>query len=396
MPESLARLLLRVEEHDQTHRDQWGCWEFGFSDNYRRSRLWVPEVDEWLADCRRGLAARARLEPVWPNGHPFAICLTHDVDMVSRQRSPAQAARGVRAGLALLPGAGNSTSKRIARSAIALGRNTYFGISRAPATLQTLERSTEIEKGYGVRGSYLFTVRPSAPTPYDCVYDAADQCVFRGARMTVGELMRDIAGEGFDVGLHGSYLSALQPGLLLEEKAHLEEAVGRSVETIRQHYLHFDVRTTPRLQATAGLKVDSTLGFNRNVGFRAGTSLPFHLFDFGSNSPISVIEVPLVIQESPLVASNSLELDVELARQVIAQLIDTTASVGGVATLLFHPHSFLKPGFVELFRFSIEYGLERGAWFASLAAIGDWWRDREARLDAQSRTVAEHATYNTC
>jgi hypothetical protein len=388
MPEPLARLLLRVEEHEQPHRDQWGCWEFAFSENYRRARLWLPEVDEWLSERRRRLAPRIPLEPLWPDRHPFAICLTHDVDMVSRQRSPAQAARAVRVGLTRLPAAANSVSRRLVRGASALGRSTYYGISRAPVTLDTLERSIEIEQGYDVTSSYLFTVFPPQPTPYDCVYRADDRCVFRGTRMTVAEVMRLISAERFDVGLHSSYLSALQPELLMEEKARLEEAVEQPVETLRQHYLHFDVRTTPRLQDGAGFKVDSTLGFNRNVGFRAGASVPFRLFDFESNSPIEILEVPLVIQESALLAANSLELDVELAKQVISQLLDAIARVGGVATLLFHPHSFLKPSVVALYRFSIEYGLERGAWFASLAEIGSWWREREARLNAESQSVA--------
>jgi hypothetical protein len=388
LPESLARLLLRVEEYERPHRDQWNCWEYAFSENHRRGALWVSEVDEWLADRRRELAARMQLEPLWPGDHPFVVCLTHDVDMISRQRSPAQAVRAARAGLTRLPAGANSMSRRLLRGARALGGSAYYGLSRAPATLDTLQRSIELEQSYGVTSSYLFTVYPPRTTPYDCVYRASDACVFRGVPMSVGELVRSISAEGFDVGLHGSYLSALEPDLLAEERATLEDVVERPVETLRQHYLHFDIRKTPRLQERSGLQVDSTLGFNRNVGFRAGTSLPFRLFDFESNSPIGVLEVPLVIQESPLLASNSLELDVELAEQVIAHFLDATARVGGVLTLLFHPHSFLKPSFVSLFRFAIEYGLERGAWFASLAEIGSWWREREARLEVESQEVA--------
>jgi hypothetical protein len=154
----------------------------------------------------------------------------------------------------------------------------------------------------------------------------------------------------------------------------------KPVTTIRQHYLHFDVRVTPRLHERSGFSADTTLGFNRNVGFRAGTSMPFRLFDFESASPIDVIEVPLVIQEAALLATNSLELDEALAKDVVSQLLDEIASVGGVATLLFHPHSLLNPSFVTLYRFSIEHALDRGAWVTSLAQIAEWWRSRELRL----------------
>jgi hypothetical protein len=192
--------------------------------------------------------------------------------------------------------------------------------------------------------------------------------------------MRWLAREGWDVGLHGSYLSAVEPELLAQEKATLEEAVGRPVTTVRQHYLHFDVRTTPLLQQQAGLAADSTLGFNRSIGFRSGTSLPFRLFDFSTDAPVNVLEVPLVIQESPLLASNALELDVHLAKRTIAQLFERIADVGGVATILFHPHSLRDPGFVSLYRYAIECGIDLGAWIASLAEIVEWWQRREERL----------------
>jgi hypothetical protein len=105
-----------------------------------------------------------------------------------------------------------------------LGGTAYYGISRAPATLDTLQQSIELEQGYDATSSYLFTVYPSGPTPYDCVYRADDRCVFRGAHMTVAEVMRLISAESFDVGLHGSYFSALEPEILEEEKASLSVA----------------------------------------------------------------------------------------------------------------------------------------------------------------------------
>ena len=78
-------------------------------------------------------------------------------------------------------------------------------------------------------------------------------------------------------------------------------------------------------------------------------------------------------------------LNEALAEQVIRDLMDAVATVGGVATLLFHPHSLVKPAFARLYRFAIEYGLERGAWFGTLKEIADWWRVTTGR--AQRRVV---------
>ena len=112
MPDELARRLLRSEEYEHAHRDQWGNWEFGFSEAYGKGRLWKPDVDRWLLDRRNELGAAAK--PLWPDDRPFAMCLTHDVDLISEQVTPQQALRSMK--LSLL-GAGGSQRERIARRA---------------------------------------------------------------------------------------------------------------------------------------------------------------------------------------------------------------------------------------------------------------------------------------
>jgi hypothetical protein len=377
LPDRLARLLLRVEEHEQRHRDQFNCWEFSYSENYWRGRLWVPEVDEWVAEKRRQLKGQIALAPLWPGGHPFAVCMTHDVDMISRHESPAQAARALRIAISTPPGNRDRARDRALRAARSVGRSAHFGISRLPSASESLGRCIEVGREYGVASSYFFTVYPPRPAPVDCAYKLGDACALLGARATVADVARRICAEGSDVGLHASYLSALDAGLLAQEKATLEQAVGQPVETVRQHYLHFDARITPLVQQRAGFVADTTLGFNRNIGFRAGTSMPFRPFDFKSGAPLTIIEVPLVIQEAPLLRANALELDAELGKRAIRQLLDAVEAVGGAATILFHPHSLIESPHLELYRFTIEYGLERGAWLTSVARIAEWWRARE-------------------
>jgi len=381
LPENLARLFLRVEEYDQLHRDQWGCWEYGFSENFWQGRLWIPEVDTWLLERKQELSREITSLPRWPQGHPFAICLTHDVDMVSRQQSPTQVMRGLRAGLSPLGQGAKIDSKRLIRGARAIARGLYFGVSPIPSAAETLERCVAIEKEANVRGSYFFHVCPvERVSPYDCLYHLEDTVMFRGRRRSVGDIVRELSDEGFDIGLHGSYYSAFSGKVMAAERAALERATASPVTSTRQHYLHWDARLTPRAQDSAGLLTDSTLGFNRNVGFRAGTSVPFRQFDLANGAMTNILEVPLIVQEGPLLAENGLELDRRQATHVMGLLLDRVSQVGGVATLLFHPHSLLNPDHLALYQWSIEYGRSKGAWFATLRDIGNWWREREVRL----------------
>jgi hypothetical protein len=271
-----------------------------------------------------------------------------------------------------------SRRERGLKAAAAAARSAYFGLSRTPSTAETIEQCVEIEREFDVTSSYFFTVGPGHPD--DCAYTLNDRCQFRGERHTVGAVIRWMANQGFDAGLHGSFLSASVDGLLVQEKAALEAASQHPVQTIRQHYLNFDPRITPRLQDAAGLRADCSLGFNRNLGFRAGTSLPFRMFDFERGAPFGILEMPLIIQEAALLRDDSLQLDVELAKQIIRQLYEEIEAVNGVVTVLFHPHSLLDSRYRELYRFVIEHSLEREAWVTSLASLSDWWHAREARL----------------
>jgi peptidoglycan/xylan/chitin deacetylase (PgdA/CDA1 family) len=379
LPDELARVLLRVEELEQGHRDRYGCFEYSFSERYRAGALWEPGLDHWAAQERGKLAGRVELEPLWPDGKRFVVSLTHDVDMVSTASTPGQALRGIRHKLTTVESPHGR--ERVLRLLLAEGQPHYWRLARTPPTANSLERCVELELERGIKGTYFFSVYPAGrSSAYDCLYRLDDLCVFRGRPRTISELVTILAAEGMEVGLHGSFSSALDGAGLADERRALERATGLDVTTTRQHFLRWDVRATPRAQELAGLSVDSSLGFNRNVGFRAGTSLPFHLFDLEEDRRLDVLELPLVLQDGPLLAPDALALDLPLARRVTAQLIDAVAEVGGVATVLYHPHSLADPDFLELYRFTLDYAIQGDAWVAPLGTVAAWWREREQRL----------------
>lgn len=384
MPETMARLLLRTEEFETAERDQWGCWEYGRAENFRRGHLWEPEVDEWLKDARSAVN-RTPSAPLWPKERRFVVCLSHDVDMVTRTWTPKQVARSIAlaaTGSAARPLSGMDRAAAVAR---AVGRAAKYRTSFAPSSAETLQRCVDIETARGVTASYFFTVYPpEPPSVHDCVYTFADRVDFRAARHSVRDVARMLAAEGFDVGLHGSYWSASDSDALATQRRTLEDHLGREVRTTRQHWLHWDARVTPLAQERAGLTADSTLGYNRNVGFRAGTSFPFFLVAASPFRAVDVLEVPLVVQEAALFALNALELDEALARDVLRTLLERVASVNGVFSFLVHPHSLLDERVVSLYAWVLDYALAEDAWIASVADIEAWWRKRATDLVGES------------
>jgi hypothetical protein len=369
VPDDLARLLLRTEEYETDERDRWGCWDFTASDNARRGALGIAEVDRWLAKSEpdRSLGSR------WPEGRRFAICLTHDVDVVSERSTLAQVLRDARA--AFGRDNGSALPLRFVRPPVRLARGLRR-LAGAPSLEQTLERSVALETARGFTASYFFTVPPEGPwTRWDCVYAPGDRCEFRGKTRRIADVMRALRDEGFDVGLHGSYESARVPGVLERERSRLEEALGAPVTTTRQHFLHWDVRRTPQLQEAAGFRADSSLGFNRNVGFRAGTSLPFRQFDVAAGRPLDLVQVPLVVQDAALLGP--IAAGRGNARAAVERLFDEVAAVEGAITLVFHPDKLVRPEWLALYEWALDHALETGGWVTSVAGLDAWWRERE-------------------
>jgi hypothetical protein len=245
---------------------------------------------------------------------------------------------------------------------------------------RTLELSTGLESRYNATASYFFTVPPSGGgSRYDCSYALSDSCTFRRSRTTVADVIRTLAEEGFDVGLHGSYFSAVKDGLLIDERETLERAIGVAAITTRQHFLHWQASLTPRLQEAAGFVADSTLGFNRMAGYRASTTLPFRPFDVTADRKVALLEVPLVVEDSAVLGPIAVRVGAS-PQDTVRTFVDTASEVGGAVTLLFHPDKLVLPKWLALYEWSLSYAAEAGGWLTSVAELERWWTTRERRL----------------
>jgi len=329
--------------------------------------LYRPVVDE-------DYVAKGGAKPIWPDGKPFAVCLTHDVDLVSAH-SLRQKAR-MRAEYIL----NGPSFMRKARSLAGLGwdvaREIKHGRTQDP--LHCYERWLAAEAAVGARSTFFFWPGWKAVGkhhPSDCLYDMEDRVVFDGQRCTVAEMIWEIDRRGWEIGLHPSWYSFDDVDEMKRQKAALEKALGRDVVSVRQHYLHYDIRVTPRVQAEAGLKYDATLGFNDNVGFRFGTCHPWRLYDLKAEKELPIVEVPLIIQDGAMLHPNKgMRLDEDTAFQYVKQITEAVERVGGVLTLLWHPNAVINPPWWRVYLRSLEYLKEKNACFGAVREIGESWR----------------------
>jgi peptidoglycan/xylan/chitin deacetylase (PgdA/CDA1 family) len=328
--------------------------------------LYRPVADE-------DYLAKGGQKPVWPDGKPFAVCLTHDVDMVTfnslRQvfRKRMEAHRKEENWI--------QKAKGFLATGRICGTTAFHKEDRDP--LHCYERWLWVEDQVCARSTFFFWPGWNAVNKHhhsDCTYELTDPLVFDGQKCTVADMIREIDGRGWEIGLHPSWYSFDDVDEMKRQKAALEKALGHEVVSVRQHYLHYDIRVTPRVQAEAGFKYDSTLGFNGNIGFRFGTCHPWELYDLLSDMKLPIIEVPLIVQDGALFNPlRGMCLDEERAFQYVAQITEAVESVGGVLTLLWHPNSIIDYSSWSLYLRVLKYLKEKNAWFGSVCKIGTSW-----------------------
>jgi len=336
--------------------------DFAFNVLNARGLLYRPVADEHLL-------ANGGRKPVWPEGKPFAVCLTHDVDVVSLhsfRQSARLRARQYRHGYSL---------QAKARGVLGLGVDILRAVrhARTQDPLHCYERWLAAEENVGARSTFSFWPGWSGVRKHhisDCTYELTERVTFDGQGCSVTEMIREIDRRGWEIGLHPSWYSFDDAEEMKHQKETLEKALGHDVVSVRQHYLHHDIRITPRIQAEAGLRYDSTLGFNDNVGFRFGTSYPWKLFDLMAEVELPIVEVPLIIQDGAMMnPSKGMRLDEETSFQYIKQLTEAIELVGGILTLLWHPNAVMSPPLWNLYDHSLNYLEGKNVWFGGVRDV---------------------------
>ena len=184
-------------------------------------------------------------------------------------------------------------------------------------------------------------------------------------------MILEIDRQGWEICLHPSWYSFDDMNELKRQKEALEKVLGHEIVSIRQHYLHYDIRITPQVHAEARFKYDSTLGFNDNVGFRFGACYPWYLYDLKAEKELSIMEIPLIVQDGAMLNPNKgTRLDENTAFKYVEQITEAIEKVGGVLTLLWHPNHILKEDWWRLYLRILDYLKAKNAWFGSVKEIG--------------------------
>lgn len=360
-------LLARAEEFGTSALNNDYNWELSFSSLKRREQHLSPVVEEqmeaWVKD---GKLKKNDVAGKWPYGKRFAVCLTHDIDVL--HYDPLKYAW--RASRTLF----EAPARQRALIAGRMAKLASQGLRRPARKSPPLHAWLEIEDNYSFHSTLHFMAN-SIGRCWDDGYYFLDDCIdFQGARCTIARAASIISKAGWDVGLHGGSASFADPELLRKQKSLLEGAANISVSSARQHHLRFDIRRTPEAQFAAGLRADSTIGSNQNTDFRCGTGLPFYVFSFERGCAIDLLEIPLIVQDVALGRQRG--YDEELMVRAVVELLERVAKVNGCITLLWHNHFLPNSLEFRVYHRVLEKVYELGGWGCSMKELSDWWRKR--------------------
>jgi hypothetical protein len=158
------------------------------------------------------------------------------------------------------------------------------------------------------------------------------------------KLLRHIVDSGHEVGMHPGYqtynhaLNFQRSSAAFKQALHDEDIDFKEMGG-RQHYLMYDVSKTPQLWEANGFHYDSSLGFADRAGFRCGVCYEYQMYDLVNRTRMQLIQRPLVLMETTLLAYENLNFDGSALHSRIRHFEKVIRSYKGDFTLLWHNSS---------------------------------------------------------
>ncbi len=266
----------------------------------------------------------------WPGAAPFAVCLTHDVDNISR---PARHIWKTRSRFSL--------------------PDLLGGLLGAVQLYNNVDLIRKREAQQGFHSSFYFM---SGNYPLGQVRAESDRA----------------RAQGWDIGLHGDFGTHDSLEKMNAAVSTLSAGLGFRPTGLREHYLKFDFEKSWKIMDEAGFDYDTTVGTNDRLGFRMGLASPFHPPDENWET-LNLLEIPLVLMDTTL--WGYLKKSEGQGYLDAMRLMDLVYRMEGVFTLLWHQEAVRMRGGRIYWRLLREFR-KRGCFVGSGAEIAHWWRVR--------------------
>ena len=335
-------LLSGWQEFFSEGKDQYGRFRYEDSCQCFLGITSIPVVNYYF-DILKTAIEKCQGMPIfsrsWGN-HPFAVCLTHDIDTCES---------------AWLQGSFHALKRKDIITPFKLifkklaGHDSWFNF----------EEILKIESGYNARSTFFFLPRHE---PRSGIKNAD----YRVTNRKFSAVFAGIRKRGSEVGVHGSVGSNLDSRLLNEDI----RRVGEGIQGNRFHFLLYDAKSTPAVLEHSGLRFDSSLGFAEAYGFRNSFCMPFKPYDINNDRAFDYYEIPLVLMDGTL--QKYMKQSASDCLPGVEELLKEIRKFGGCFTLLWHNTHFSEfkyPGWRKVYIDILDMCKKENALFESCSNI---------------------------
>jgi hypothetical protein len=359
-------------EQESTAADRHGRVPSSVNPLVRAGREREALVQRWAEKLRSAVRAAAGRRPVrhlapWPEGRRWAAAITHDLDIVSGW----PLFMLWRAVELLRHGEWTRTGRSLGSALGAIGRDP---VGSAVRDLLDAEREA------GLRSTWF--VLCGSPSVSSWLHGDVTYALESASARAVLEAVR---AAGHEIGLHGSFGTALDGERLQAEHDRLARILGSPPGGIRQHFLRMRPGRTQDVALAAGFTYDATFGFPDRNGFRTGVADVLPAWRADGVSALDI--VPLVWMDRALSKYRRVE-DPAVWIADGLELAATARELEGLWVGLWHPNLTPPlgfPGAPEAFRTLLERLGAEQPFFATLGEMVEW---RRARRSARATSVA--------
>jgi peptidoglycan/xylan/chitin deacetylase (PgdA/CDA1 family) len=334
----------------------------------------------------------AEVPPV-PTGYKFIACLTHDVDHASIRAHRFDLTIVGFAYRAALQSffhfcSGRKSLADLLRNWLAVISLPFIQVGLLPDIWGGFNKYADIEEGLP---STFFVVSKGRDSGWLRDGEAAPKMrAVRYALRKISSQLLNLIKSDHEIALHG--LNAwLTTNDAIGERAELHKAIENAgsvtISGVRMHWLYYD-QWSPKMLDDAGFHYDSTLGYNRTIGYRSGTCQAYKAL--GAQT---LMELPLHVMDTALLFPTYMNCRPSQAMEKIKTLVNNAVRFGGVLTLNWHDRSIAPERLWHRLYADIIAELKNcGAWFASASEAVAWFEKRrafsfESESDASFKSV---------
>ncbi|MEL6255923.1 MAG: polysaccharide deacetylase family protein [Bacteroidota bacterium] len=285
--------------------------------------------------------------PEYPEGKTFALCVSHDIDLLYNHNTLKGNLFWGSVGLL----SGNQAKANYHFSSI---KNRKINES------WRIEHTLELLNMYQAKSSFYFLALEPAERDFN----------YRLEQLR-GEIAQ-IQVAGHEIGLHGGHDAYDDIHKMKEEKDKLESFTQAPLVGYRSHFLNLNIPQTWEILEDLDFRYDATLGFSREVGFRNGMCYPYRFRNkTGARSKLFIF--PLMIMDVALFLKKNSKYDysLELCKIIIARIQE----LNGVCTFLWH-NNYMQGKMGDFFREIMEYSRSLGAWMPTHQEYLTWWKEK--------------------